>query len=224
VTGPQPFTIEPGGTDPRRSAPHVARNAEPIAAVLRKVLPERGLVLEVASGTGEHALHFARDFPALRWQPSDPAPAALRSIDAWRAGAGLENLLPPIALDARSDEWPIAAADAVVCINMVHISPWTATLGLLHGARRVLGAGAPLILYGAYRRAGVPTAPSNEAFDQSLRARNPEWGLRQLEDVTEEAGKRGFTLERVVEMPANNLAVVLRKPPLPLAGGRRGHF
>ncbi|HEX4738839.1 MAG TPA: DUF938 domain-containing protein [Allosphingosinicella sp.] len=211
MTGPQPFVIKPGGADPRRSAPHVARNAEPIAAVLREVLPEHGLVLEVASGTGEHALHFARTFPDLRWQPSDPDPAALRSIEAWRAAAGPENLLPPITLDAKSDEWPIDTAGAVVCINMVHISPWTATLGLLVGAARLLDPGAPLILYGPYRRAGVPTAPSNEAFDQSLRTRNPDWGLRNLEDVASEAAQRGFALERVVEMPANNLTVVFRR-------------
>lgn len=217
MSGPQPFVIEPGGAD-RRSAPHVARNAGPIAAVLGDVLPERGLVLEVASGIGEHALHFARAFPALCWQPTDPDPAALRSIKAWRAG-GPDNLLPPIALNASSGDWPVDAADAILCINMVHISPWAATLGLLDGAARLLSSGAPLILYGAYRRAGVPTAPSNEAFDQSLRARNPEWGLRQLEDVTTEGKQRGFTLERVVEMPANNLTVVFRKPPLPLAGG-----
>lgn len=175
-------------------------------------------MLEVASGTGEHALHFARTFPALRWQPSDPDPAALRSIEAWRAG-GSDNLLPPVALDASGGEWPIDAADAILCINMVHISPWAATLGLFDGAARLLGSGAPLILYGAYRRADVPTTPSNEAFDRSLRARNPEWGLRRLEDVAAEAEERGFTLQRVVQMPANNLAVVFRKPPLPQAGG-----
>jgi len=198
-------------SDPRRSAPHVARNAVPIAEVLRAVLPERGLVLEIASGTGEHILHFAREFPELRWQPSDPDPAALASIEAWRAGAGPANLLSPVALDARSPDWPVAAADAILCINMVHISPWAATLGLLRGAGRLLGPGAPLYLYGAYRQAGVPTAPSNEAFDASLRARDPEWGLRQLEDVVAAAAAQGLRLETVVPMPANNLSVVLRK-------------
>lgn len=219
MTGPEPFVIEPGGADPRRSAPHVARNAEPIAAVLREVLPERGLVLEVASGTGEHALHLGRTFPGLRWQPSDPDPAALRSIEAWRAAAGPDNLLPPVALDAMRADWPVDTADAVLCINMVHISPWAATLGLLDGAARLLGPDAPLILYGAYRRVDVPTAPSNEAFDRSLRSRDPEWGLRQLEDVVSESKRRGFELERLVEMPANNLTMVFRKPTLPLAGG-----
>jgi SAM-dependent methyltransferase len=198
-------------SDNRRSAPHVARNAGPIAEVLRGVLPERGLVLEVASGTGEHALHFARTFPKLLWQPSDPAPAAVRSIEAWRGEAGLFNLLPAIPLDARAADWPVARADAVLCINMIHISPWAATAGLMRGAGRLLEAGAPLYLYGAYRRAGVETALSNEAFDESLRARDPAWGLRDLDDVVAEAEKNEFGLETVIEMPANNLSVIFRK-------------
>ncbi len=197
--------------DHRRSAPHVARNAAPIAEVLGDVLPTRGLVLEVASGTGEHILHFARAFPKLLWQPSDPEPAAIRSIEAWRAEAGLFNLLPPIALDARAADWAVAQADAILCINMVHISPWAATAGLMRGAGRLLGQGAPLYLYGAYRQAGVATAPSNEAFDASLRARDPEWGLRDLAAVAAEAERNGFRLEAVTPMPANNLSVVLRK-------------
>ncbi|MFN3726033.1 MAG: DUF938 domain-containing protein [Allosphingosinicella sp.] len=207
---PQPFVFEPGAGPQRRIAPHVARNAGPIIEVLRGVLPESGLVLEVASGTGEHALHFARAFPVLTFQPTDPDPLALSSIEAWRSEAPA-NLLPPLALDAASDDWPVGRADALLCINMVHISPWAATLGLLRGASRVLAAGAPLVLYGAYRRAGIPTAPSNEAFDESLKARNPEWGLRLLEDVVAEAEKAGFALERVVEMPVNNLTVVFRR-------------
>lgn len=198
-------------TDHRRSAPHVARNAGPIAEVLRDVLPARGLVLEVASGTGEHVLHFAREFQKLLWQPSDPEPAALRSIEAWRADSGLFNLLPPIGLDARAADWAVAKADAILCINMIHISPWPATVGLMRGAGRLLGGGAPLYLYGPYRQAGVETAPSNAAFDQSLKARDPEWGLRDLEEVVAEAEAQGFRLDRVVPMPANNLSVVLRK-------------
>lgn len=197
--------------DDRRSAPHVARNAGPIADVLAQALPGRGLVLEIASGSGEHILHFAARFPALDWQPSDPDPAALRSIAAWRAEAGLANLRAPVAIDAGEAGWLVAAADAILAINMVHISPWAATRGLLRGAGRLLGAGAPLYLYGAYRRAGVATAPSNEAFDRSLKARNPEWGLRELDEVVVEAGVHGFALETVIEMPANNLSVVLRK-------------
>ena len=175
------------------------------------MLPERGLVLEVASGTGEHALQFAIAFPGLLWQPSDPDPAALRSIESWRAGAGLFNLLPPVSLDARAAEWPVDRADAILAINMVQISPWSATEGLMRGAGRLLDAGAPLYLYGAYRQAEVPTAPSNEAFDQSLRAANPEWGVRHLEDVVAEAERNGLALDAVVPMPANNLSVVFRK-------------
>jgi hypothetical protein len=170
-------------TDARRSAPHVGRNTEPILDVLRQVLPEKGLVLEVASGSGEQSVAFARAFPKLLWQPSDPDPAALASIQAWRDHDPLFNLLPPLELDARAPGWPIASAEAIVCINMVHISPWEATEGLMHGAGRLLEAGAPLCLYGPYRQAGMEIAASNEAFDQSLRSRNPEWGLRDLEDV-----------------------------------------
>jgi hypothetical protein len=198
-------------SDPRRSAPHVARNAGPIADVLRNVLPERGFVLEVASGSGEHVLHFAREFPKLLWQPSDPDPVAIRSIEAWRVEAGLFNLLPAIPLDARAAQWPVARADAVLAINMVHISPWAATAGLMRGAARLLDEGAPLYLYGAYRQTGVDTAPSNEAFDGSLRARDPDWGLRDLDAVVAEAEKNGLRLDGVTPMPANNLSVVLRK-------------
>ena len=198
-------------TDHRQSAPHVARNADPIAEVLKDVLPARGLVLEVASGTGEHVLHFAREFPKLLWQPSDPEPAALRSIEAWRAESGLFNLLPPVSLDVRAAQWPVAEADAILCINMVHISAWAATQGLMRGAGRLLAPGAPLYLYGAYRQAGVETAPSNEAFDESLKARDPEWGLRNLEEVVAEGQAHGLALESVTPMPANNLSVVLRK-------------
>jgi SAM-dependent methyltransferase len=193
------------------SSPSAKRNREPIAAVLRTVLPEHGLVLEVASGSGEHGVYFAELFPRLLWQPSDPDPAALTSIRAWREEEGLSNLLEPIELDAAARDWPVERADALLCINMVHISPWSATVGLMRGAGRLLGPGAPMILYGPYRRTGVPTAPSNEAFDQSLRSRNPLWGLRLLEDVVEEAGDHGFALERLVEMPANNLTLVFRK-------------
>lgn len=198
-------------TDHRRSAPHVARNAAPIAEVLRDVLPESGLVLEVASGSGEHALHFAREFPKLLWQPSDPESAALRSIEAWRSDMALFNLLPPVSLDARAAEWPVTHADAILCINMVHISPWATTVGLMRGAGRLLEAGAPLYLYGAYRQAGVETAPSNEAFDENLKARNPQWGVRDLDAVVAEAALNNLHPENVIPMPANNLSVVFRK-------------
>jgi hypothetical protein len=148
--------------------------------------------------------------PELDWQPSDPDPDALTSIAAWAADADLPNLREPVQLDA-SGTWPFAQADAVLCINMVHISPWAATLGLLDGAARLLPSGAPLCLYGPYRREGIPTAPSNEAFDRSLRERNPEWGVRNLEDVAAEAERRSLRLDRLVEMPANNLSVVFRR-------------
>jgi hypothetical protein len=194
----------------KRSAPATERNREPIAAVLREVLPERGTLLEIASGTGEHAACFAGLFPHLLWQPTDPDPSALASILAWRREAGLGNLLEPLRLDAAETMWPVGSAEAILCVNMVHISPWAATMGLVRGAARTLAAGAPLILYGPYRRAGVPTAPSNEAFDESLRARNSEWELRDLEAVEAEAAGQGLRLERVVEMPANNLTLVFR--------------
>ena len=195
----------------KRHAPATERNREPILAVLREELPERGTLLEVASGTGEHSAYFAPLFPALRWQPSDANAESLASIEAWRAESGAPNLLPPVLLDAASSAWPIERADAILCINMVHISPWAATEGLMRGAGRLLAAGAPLILYGPYRRKDVTTEPSNEAFDQSLKARDPEWGLRLLEDVAAEAEANGLELRRVVEMPANNLTLVFRK-------------
>jgi SAM-dependent methyltransferase len=194
----------------KRSAPAAERNREPIASVLEEVLTERGTVLEVASGTGQHSAYFAGRFPSLRWRPSDPDPDALASIAAWREEAGLDNFLEPLRLDSSAEPWPVDSADAILCVNMVHISPWAATRGLMRGAGRLLAGGAPLILYGPYRRAGVETAASNEAFDESLRARNPEWGLRDLEAVEAEAERNGLRLERVVEMPANNLTVVFR--------------
>lgn len=211
MTGPQPFVLMPGEGDRRRVAPHVARNAEAIVGVLRDVLPARGLVLEIASGSGEHALHFARAFPDLTFQPSDPDPVGLASIDAWRLAEGTSNLLAPLQLDASGADWPLKQADAVLCINMVHISPWEATQGLMAGAGRLLPPDGLLYLYGAYRQQGVPTAPSNEAFDASLKARDPAWGVRHLEDVVAEAARHGLALERVVAMPANNLSVILRR-------------
>jgi len=195
----------------KRHAPATERNREPILAVLREVLPERGMVLEVASGTGEHAVHFARAFPRLLFQPTDPDPEAVASIEAWRREARLDNVMPAAQLDARVRPWPAWHPHAILCINMIHIAPWTATEGLMRGAGQLLEPGAPLLLYGPYRRGGVATASSNEAFDASLKARNPEWGLRTLEDVTAEAEKNGLTLERIAEMPANNLTVVFRK-------------
>ena len=192
-------------------APATARNREPILAVLREVLPASGTVLEVASGTGEHALHFARALPALTWQPSDPDEAARASIAAWREAEGSANLLPPLALDAAAAQWPVSHAEAMVCINMVHISPWAATEGLMQGAGRLLPAGAPLVLYGPYRRPARALEPSNAMFDADLKRRNPQWGLRELAAVEDCAAQHGLALERVVEMPANNLTLVFRK-------------
>jgi hypothetical protein len=196
-------------TNTRQVAPAVARNRAPILAVLHQVLPARGLVLEVASGSGEHCAHFAAALPALTFQPSDRSAEARESTDAWCAG--LANVQRALALDAAADAWPIARADAVLCVNMAHIAPWAATLGLLRGAARVLAAGAPRVLYGPWRREGGPTAPSNEAIDAALRARYPEWGLRRLEDLAREAASAGFGAPDVTEMPANNITLVLRR-------------
>ncbi len=185
-------------------SPAAERNREPIAAVLADWLPRQGLVLEVASGLGEHAVHFARRFPDLAWQPSDPDSSALASIEAWRADSRLPNLREPVILDAAAVTWPVDEADALVNINMVHISPWDAALGLLDGAARVLAAGAPLILYGPWIAEDVETAPSNLAFDADLRRRNPAWGLRRVKDFAAEATRRGLALTDQREMPANN--------------------
>lgn len=188
----------------RRSAPTTLRNREPITEVLRDWLPPSGLVLEIASGTGEHAVHFAGAFPDLDWQPSDVEPLALRSIAAWRADAGLPNLREPVTLDAATADWPVGRADAVLSINMVHISPWASSLGLLDGAARVLAAGGRLILYGPWLSAAVATAPSNLDFDADLKRRDPAWGLRQVEEFEAEAEARGLDLKDQRAMPANN--------------------
>jgi hypothetical protein len=193
-----------------RSAPAVLRNREPIAEVLAEWLPPSGLVLEVASGTGEHAAFFAGRFPKLVWQPSDLHPNALESIAGWRAEAGLPNLRAPIVIDASSSEWPIDAADAVLNINMIHISPWPSALGLLDGAAKRLPPGGPLILYGPWLKDDISTAPSNLAFDQDLKSRDPEWGLRRVEDFAAAAAERGLHLEQTRAMPANNLMLLLR--------------
>lgn len=197
--------------DPRRHAPATDRNRDPILAVLRDALPPQGLVLEVASGTGQHAAHFAAALPAVTWQPSDPDPGLRASIEGWRAQTALPNLRAPLALDAATHPWPLERADAVVCINMIHIAPWTAGLGLLRGAGAVLPPGGPLLLYGPFRRGGAHTAPSNAAFDADLKARDPSWGVRDLEAVEAAARDHGLALAGVVEMPANNLTVLFRR-------------
>ncbi|MGC1271993.1 MAG: DUF938 domain-containing protein [Croceibacterium sp.] len=195
----------------KRHAPATDRNRDPIAAVLTEHLPPNGMVLEVAAGTGEHAVHFARCWPWLQWQPTDPDAGALASIAAWRGEAGLPNLLPPLQLDAAASQWPVQAADALVCINMIHISPIGSTLGLFAGAGRILPMGAPLVLYGPYLEADVTTAAGNLAFDADLKARNPEWGLRDLAWVDGVAASHGFSRTHRVAMPANNLTVVYRR-------------
>jgi hypothetical protein len=191
-------------------SPAAARNVRPIGDVLAEWLPPAGLVLEVASGSGEHALAFTRRFPHLRWQPSDPDAAALASTAQWRAEEGPPNLLPPVRLDVTERDWPVAAADAVLSINMVHISPWEASLGLLNGAARLLAAGAPLILYGPWLVDGQETAPSNLLFDADLRRRNASWGLRRVAAFAEEAAERGLALEAERAVPANNRMLLFR--------------
>ena len=193
--------------DARRVAPATGRNREPILSAFRQWLPPEGLVLEIASGSGEHALFFAEALPRLIFQPTDPDTRALASIAAWAQTKALPNLRAPLMLDAASAEWPVAHADAILCINMIHIAPWDATLGLLDGAARLLSPNQSLCLYGPYRQEGVAFAPSNAAFDEDLRRRDPRWGIRQLETVAMEAARRGLRLGDVQPMPANNLCV-----------------
>ena len=208
MTGPQPFVFDES-SEAKRYAPATERNRHVITEKLRPILPPSGMVLEIASGTGEHIVHFARVFPNLKWQPSDPDPAALASIDEWSDESGLFNVMPPIQLDASLD-WDVTTADAVLCINMAHISPWEATLGLMRNAARILPPNAPLYLYGPYRQGGVAASDSNDSFHDSLKARNPSWGLRYVEDITEAAVINGLQLDAVIEMPANNLSLIFR--------------
>jgi hypothetical protein len=191
----------------RRYAAATQRNREPILDVLRRVLPAAGRVLEIASGTGEHAVFFAASLPHLTWQPSDVDAANRASIAAWREEAQLPNLLAPLDLDATSDEWAIDGAAAVVNINMIHIAPWAACEGLMRGAARVLGDGGVLYLYGPYMRDGQHTAPSNEAFDRALRAQNQAWGVRDMVDVRRVAEANGLRWNEPVPMPGNNFSL-----------------
>ncbi len=185
-------------------SPAASRNVGPITEVLRDWLPPSGLVLEVASGSGEHALAFARAFPHLQWQPSDPEPAAFASIATWQAEQAVPNLLPPLRLDVEEADWPVERAAALLAINLVHISPWSASLGLLEGAARLLPSGGPLILYGPWIVDGEPIAPSNVAFDKDLRRRDSRWGLRRVSALAEAAAQRGLRLIAERSMPANN--------------------
>ncbi len=206
-----PSRAAPDPSAARLFSPATQRNRQPILEVLSRVLPGSGRVLEVASGSGEHALWFAQHLRPLIWQPSDSDPACRRSIAAHAARAGPTTLEAPLDLDAAAAWWPIERADAVVCINMTHIAPWAATEGLAAGAARILPPQGLLYLYGPHKRGGHHTAPSNTAFDASLRGHNPDWGLRDLDDLVELAATQGLVLSEVVEMPANNLSVVFER-------------
>src|SRR5271165_689475 len=197
--------------DPREYAPATLRNRDFILGILREVLPTRGVILEIASGSGEHVVHFARNLPSLVFQPSDREPDALRSVAAWAKATRVANVRAPMVLDASRSPWSITSADGIICINMVHISPWDATLRLIRGAAAILPRTAPFYLYGPYKREGFATASSNQAFDRSLRDRNLAWGLRDLEAVAATAQSVGFSLPTITEMPANNLSVVFHR-------------
>lgn len=198
--------------DEKRHAPATLRNRQPLLAAMRPHLPDKGLLLEIASGSGEHAVFLASALPGLTFQPSDPDEAALASIRAWAAEADLPNLRPPLRLDAADPEgWPDLRPDAILCVNMIHIAPWTAAVGLFTGAGHLLQPGSPLFVYGPYKRGGQHTADSNAAFDADLRARNAQWGVRDLELVADLAASHRFSAPEIVEMPANNLTLVFRR-------------
>ena len=200
--------------DAKLHSPSAARNLAPITAVILEALPKEGRVLEIASGSGEHVVALAAALPRVAWQPSDPDPEARRSIAAWIADSAPVNVAPPLAIDVTVSDWEAAITgpfDGIVCINLLHISPWAACRGLMRGAGKLLAPDGRLYLYGAYRRGGRHTAPSNAEFDASLRLRNPEWGVRNLEDVVAEADIHGLDLVQVIEMPSNNLSVLFRR-------------
>jgi hypothetical protein len=196
----------------RNHAPATLRNREAILAELQRVLPGRGLLLEIASGTGEHAAFMTPQLPGLEWQPSDTRPAALADIDSYARDSGCGRIRPAVQLDVSASEWPLTHADAVFCANMIHIAPWAAAEGLFMGAGKILGSGAPLVLYGPFKRDGAHTAPSNERFDEALRSQDPRWGVRCLDrEVMPLAERSGFGLAEVIAMAANNLTVVFRR-------------
>lgn len=210
-----PSSKHPGPTmtqpDLRRHAPVTARNRDPILDVLRQILPAQGRALEIGSGTGEHAVHFAQALPAWHWLPTEGDAQALASIQAWIDATGLLNVDPPRLLDVQAADWDVPDVDAIVCCNVIHYSPWATTPALLDGAARLLRPGGLLYLYGPYRRGGVHTAPSNAQFDVWLKQRNPAFAVRDLDEVQDEAQARGLVCAEVIEMPANNLSVVFRK-------------
>ncbi len=215
----------PDSTDARQYAPATQRNREPILAVLQEVLPVQGTVLEISSGTGEHAVYFAPRLMPRYWLPSDVNPIARASIDAWRLAEAVTNLYPAIALDVCDPIWPVEPASlslqalelapgtigAIVNINMIHIAPWAACLGLIAGAKRILPSGGILYLYGPFKQGGQHTAESNAAFDASLRQQNSDWGVRDLETVIAEAETQQLKFVKTVAMPANNLSVIFQK-------------
>lgn len=197
--------------DAKRYAPAAERNREPILQVLREVFPATGTVLEIAAGTGMHAVYFARALPGLTWQPTDADPSALASIAAWREDEGTPNLREPLQLNVTQHPWPVDSCNAVLCINMIHIAPWEATEALFAGAAALLQPQEPLVLYGPFQLDGEHTAPSNAAFHTSLQQRDPRWGVRDLGHVEAAGRQHSFTLEQRVAMPANNFTVVFRK-------------
>ena len=206
-----PWITAESGPEDKKHAPATLRNRDAIVDVLREILPEQGDVLEIASGSGEHIIHFARAFPQLKFRPSDMLADACRSIEAYRQEEGLANIDPPVQLDVMASEWPVKSANAVLCINMVHISPWRATIALFAGCADILPPEGLLYLYGPYIREDVPTSDSNLAFDASLRSRDPEWGLRHISDMDGLAQESRFARAAMHEMPANNLSLVYRK-------------
>lgn len=203
---------ETGAAIGRPHNPAAERNKEPIREVLQRVLPAQGLVLEIASGPGTHVAHFAPAMPDLQWQPSERDADLRQAIEARRQEEALTNVRAPLALDLLQSDWPLDRADAIVCINLTHVAPWAATPALFAGAARILPADGIVVLYGPFRRGGQHTAPSNEQFDRALRARDPEWGLRDVEAVAQAAAEQGMALGEIVDMPANNLCLVFRRP------------
>jgi len=201
----------------RKHAPAALRNRDPILAVLKRILPEEGTVLEIAAGTGQHAIYFAPELAPRIWLPSDPDSENVASIDDWRGETPCDALRSPIAIDVTEPVWPVETrpvqppVTAIVAINLIHIAPWAATEGLMAGAERILPAGGVLYLYGPYMREGAHTAPSNAAFDEQLKAQNPDWGVRDLAEVTACAAAHGLAPLLTEEMPANNLSVAFRR-------------
>ena len=211
MVDPKPWTIDDAAPGEQRHAPATLRNRDAIVEVLRDILPDHGTILEIASGTGEHAVYFGRTFPHLTFQPSDPDPACCQSIAAWTGREAVSNILPPLQLDAQAARWDVPTPAAILCINMVHISPWESSIGLFEKAGKLLDPGAPLYLYGPYLRDDVDTAPSNMDFERSLKSRNLRWGLRDVADMDALAARYGFVRESLIEMPANNISLIYRK-------------